>query len=82
MSGVRLRQGGEGIAVLGEGLGSLATALQTAEMLHRLVPVVDVVHVLAHVAVAGPVLALEHALDVDPVGGVEHLAWVPDIASK
>ena len=43
-------------------------------MLHRLVPVVDVVHVLAHVAVAGPVLALEHALDVDPVGGVEHLA--------
>ena len=60
--------------MLDKGLGSVAAAFQAAELLHRAVPLVDVLHVLAHVAIAGLVLALEHALDVDPVCGVEHLA--------
>ena len=69
-----LRQGGEGVAVLGEGFGGFAAALETTEVFHRCMPVVHFVHVLAHVAVAGLVFAFQHALDVDPMGGMEHLA--------
>ena len=60
--------------MLDEGFGGFTTALKAAEVFHRLVPVVNLVHPLADVAVAGLVLALEHALDVHPVGGVEQLA--------
>ncbi len=60
--------------MLDEGLGGVAAAFQAAEFLHGAVPLVDFIHVLAHVAVAGFVFALQHALDVHPVGGVEQLA--------
>ena len=68
------RQGGEGVDVLDEGLGGIAAAFQAAEFLHGTVPLVDILHVLAHVAVARLMLALQHGLDVHPVGRVEQLA--------
>ena len=67
-------EGGEVVDVLDEGFGGIAAALEAAEFFHGAVPLVDVFHVLAHVAVAGLVLALQYRLDVHPVGGVEQLA--------
>ena len=69
-----LGEGGEGVAVLGKGFGGVAAAFEAAEFFHWAVPLVDIFHVLAHVAVAGLVLAFQHGFDVDPVGGMEHLA--------
>ena len=60
--------------MLDECFGSIATALKAAELFHCAVPLVDVFHVLAHVAVACLVLAFQHALDVHPMGGMEQLA--------
>ena len=60
--------------MLDEGFGSVAAAFEAAELLHCGVPLVDVFHVLAHVAVTCLVLAFQYTLDVHPVGGVEQLA--------